>query len=96
MSQDEELQRVWRGVVEKLPSAIRIGIMNTKASPTGRLRYVDMAIRLFDGPVGGPETDLDIKNAREAGIMLRDAIPDLEKIRDGHRSERLRRRLTPI
>ena len=51
-----------------------------------------MALRLFNGPIGRPETELDVINAREAAIMLRKILPELEKIRTWHGSERLRRK----
>jgi hypothetical protein len=89
---EDELQKTWRGLVEKLPTAIRDGILDPKTSANHRLKYVEMALRLFNGPIGRPETELEIINAREAAIMLRKILPELEKIRTGHGSERLRRK----
>jgi hypothetical protein len=42
--------------------------------------------------VGGTATDLDRKNAREAADILREVVPQLEKIRNGHSSARLRQK----
>lgn len=89
---EDELQKAWRGLIEKLPTAIQHGISDPKTSATSRLKYVEMAIRLFFGPIGRPETEIDSKNAREAATMLRKVVPELEKIRREHRSERLRRK----
>jgi hypothetical protein len=62
---EDELQRTWRVLVEKLPAAIRDGILDPKTSATDRLKYVEMALRLFNGPIVRSETELDIINARE-------------------------------
>jgi hypothetical protein len=42
--------------------------------------------------VGGTATDLDRENAREAADILREVVPQLEKIRNGHSSARLRQK----
>src|ERR1700756_4247486 len=89
---EDELQKASRGVVEKLPVTIREDMLDPMTSATNRLKYVDMAFQLFNGPVGRLATDLDTKNAREAAVMLREVVPELERIRDGHRSEKLRRK----
>jgi hypothetical protein len=54
-----------------LKTAIQHSIFDPKTSATNRLKYVEMAIRLFFGPIGRPETEIDSKNAREAATMLR-------------------------
>jgi hypothetical protein len=90
MSFEDEFQKTWWGLIEKLPTAVQHGIFDPKTSATNRLKYVEMAIRLFYGPIGRPETESDSKNARDAATMLRKVVPELEKIRREHRSERLR------
>ena len=89
---EDELQKVWRGLIEKLPTAIEHSIFDPNTSAINRLKYVEMAIRLFYRPIGRPETEIDSKNARDAATMLRRVVPELEKIRSEHRSERLRRK----
>jgi hypothetical protein len=89
---EDELQKAWRGLIEKLPTAIQHGLSDPKTSATNRLKYVEMAVRLFFGPIGRPETAIDSKNAREAATMLRNVVPELEKIRREHPSQRLQRK----
>jgi chlorite dismutase len=42
--------------------------------------------------LGRTATDLDRTNAREAADILREVVPQLEKIRNGHSSARLRQK----
>jgi hypothetical protein len=56
------------------------------------LKWIELAFRLVHDPVGRAPTEIDNKNAREAAQIMREAVPLLEKILDGHHSERLRRK----
>src|SRR5260370_9889946 len=69
---------------------IEYGGLDPKASATKRLKWVELAIRIFQGPTGRPITDDDAENKRKAAEILKAAVPELEKIRDEHRSARLR------
>jgi hypothetical protein len=74
----------------ELPPIIQSVLSNPKTSPSGKLQWVKLAIRIFRGPRGRPVTDGDAANKRQAAEMLKAAVPALEKIRDEHPSVRLR------
>ena len=77
--------------VAKLPAIIQSVLSNPKTSPSGRLQWVKLAIRIFRGPSGRTVTDGDAANKHKAAEILKAAVPALEKIRDEHPSARLRR-----
>jgi hypothetical protein len=87
---DVECFKLLRGSLEAMPVVIRCSLLKPEASATDRLKWTERAFRLVHGPAGRAATDLDRENAREAADILREVIPQLEKIRDGHSSERLR------
>jgi hypothetical protein len=89
---DEELRKFLHESLEKMPDIIRSGLLKPETSATNRLKWTGLAAGLLGDPVGRPVTDLDRKNAREAAAILREAVPELEKIRDEHSSERLRKK----
>ena len=76
--------------VAELPAIIQSVLSNSETSPSGRLLWVGLAIRIFRGPSGGAATHGDAANKHKAAEMLKAAVPALEKIRDEHPSERLR------
>ena len=88
----EEYQRFLRTSMEKMPDIIRSAIFKPKTSATKRLQWTQMAVRLVHDPEGRAPTDLDRKNARECADILRQVVPYLQEIRDGHKSERLRKK----
>jgi hypothetical protein len=90
MSDDREVQKVLRDAIAAMPATIESALSNPKANATDMLKWVGLAIRIFQGPTGRPITDNDLENKREAAKVLRAAVPSLEKIRDGHESVRLR------
>jgi hypothetical protein len=87
---DEECLKLLRGSLKAMPVVIRCSLLKPKASASDRLNWTGLAFRLVHGPVGRTATDQDRKDAREAADILREVIPQLEKIRDGHSSARLR------
>ncbi len=87
---DEEREAV-RDALEVIPTAIKKGLLNSN-SATNKLNWADLAMRLIRDPVGRPVSDIDIENKRKAAEILRAAVPELEKIRDQHKSERLRKK----
>src|ERR1700736_2987832 len=91
MSDDYEVQKILREALAKMPVTIESGLSDPKASATSKLKWVELALRVFRGPVGRPATDLDIENKNKVAHTLREAVPALEKIREEHRSERLRK-----
>ena len=76
---DEEIRKVLREPLKAMPGIIRCGLFKPGASASYRLGWTGLAIKL-----------LNEFATPEVSIILREAIPDLEKIRDEHRSERLR------
>ena len=66
-----------------MPATIQSALSNPKTSD--RLNWVRPAIRIFQGPGG------DAENKNKAAEILKAAVPALEKIRDEHQSERLRK-----
>jgi hypothetical protein len=90
MSDDQRVQKILRGAIAEMPSTIQSALSNPKTSPSDRLKWVTLAIRVFQGPSGRPITDDDTENKRKAAEILKAAVPDLEEIRDEHRSASLR------
>jgi hypothetical protein len=76
--------------VAELPAMIQSVLSNPKTSPSGKLQWVNLAIRIFRGPNGRAITDGDAANKRKAAEILKAAVPALEKIRDEHQSAHLR------
>ena len=89
---DEGCLKFLRGSLEAMPVVIRCSLLKPKASASDRLKWTGLAFRLVHGPVGRTATDLDRENAREAADILREVVPQLEKIRNGHSSARLRQK----
>ena len=90
MSDDHEVQKLLREALAGMPVTIESGLSDPKASATSRLNWAKLAMRLLQDPIGRPVTDVDIENKRKAVQMLKAAVPALEKIRNEHRSARLR------
>ena len=91
MSDDHEVQKILREALAEMPVTIESGLLDPKASATSKLKWAELALRVFRGPEGRPATDLDLENKRKVARTLREAVPVLEKIREEHRSERLRK-----
>jgi hypothetical protein len=87
---DEECLKFLRGSLQAMPVVIRCSLLKPKASASDRLKWTGLAFRLVHGPLGRTATDLDRTNAREAADILKEVVPQLEKIRNGHSSARLR------
>jgi hypothetical protein len=87
---DEECLKFLRGSLQAMPVVIRCSLLKPKASASDRLKWTGLAFRLVHGPLGRTVTDLDRTNALEAADILREVVPQLEKIRNGHSSARLR------
>jgi hypothetical protein len=90
MSDDHEVQKLLREALAAMPVTIESGLLDPKASATSRLNWAKLATRLLQDPIGRPVTDIDSENKRKAAQILKAAVPALEKIREEHRSERLR------
>ncbi len=90
MSDYPEVQKILREALAGMLAAIESGLLDPKASATSKLKWVELALRVFRGPVGRPASDLDLDNKRKVERILKEAVPALEKIREEHRSERLR------
>jgi hypothetical protein len=90
MSDDQEVQKTIRDAIAEMPSTIQSVLSNPKTSPSDRLKWVKLAIRVFQGPSGRPNTPDDAENKQKAAEVLKAVVPDLEKIRDEHQSARLR------
>jgi|ERR1700704_3534051 hypothetical protein len=71
----------------ELPPIIQSVLSNPKTSPSGRLLWVGLAIRIFRG---GAATYGDAANKQKAAEILKAAVPALEEFRDEHPSARLR------
>ena len=76
---DEEVRKVLREPLKAMPGIIRSGLFKPGASASYRLGWTGLAIKLLNGFA-----------IPEVSVILREAIPELEKIRNEHRSERLR------
>src|ERR1700692_2198947 len=91
MSDDAHaVQKLLRDAHAGMPVTIESGLSDPKPSATSKLKWVEIALRVFRGPVGRPATALELENKRKVTRTLREAVPALEKICDEHRSERLR------
>ena len=91
MSDHQEVQKILRAALAGMPVTIESGLSGPKPSATNKLRWVKLALRVFRGPVGLPATDLDLENKRKDARTLREAVPALQRIRDEHTSECLRK-----
>jgi len=92
MSDGQEVQKILRAALAGMPVAIESGLSDPKAtSATSKLRWVKLALRVFRGPVGRPAPDLDLENKKKDARTLTEAVPALQKIRDEHTSEGLRK-----
>jgi hypothetical protein len=89
---NEECLKLLRGSLEAMPVVIRCSLLKPKASASDTLKWTGLAFRLVHGPLRRTATDLDRTNAREAADILREVVPQLEKIRNGHSSARLRQK----
>jgi hypothetical protein len=65
--------------IAELPAVIQSVLSNPKTSPSGRLQWVKLAIRIFQGPSGRPINDGDAANKQKAAEILKAAVPGLEK-----------------
>jgi hypothetical protein len=83
MSDEHELPKVLREALAGMPALIESGLSSPRTNAIDRIRWVGLAIRVFQGP--------DVENKRKAAQILKAAVPALENIRDEHQSERLRR-----
>lgn len=89
MSEDPTQKAILDSAAE-LPPIIQSVLSNPKTSPSGRLLWVGLAIRIFRGPSGGAATYGDAANKHKAAEILKAAVPALETIRDEHHSAPLR------
>ena len=81
MSDDQKLPKVLREVLAGMPAMIESGLSSPRTNAIDRLRWVGLAIRVFQGP--------DVEDKRKAAQILKAARPALMKIRDENQSERL-------
>ncbi len=86
MSEDPTQKAILDSAAE-LPPIIQSVLSNPKTSPSGRLQWVGLAIRIFRGRAA---TYDDAANKQKAAEILKAAVPALEKIRDEHHSAHLR------
>jgi hypothetical protein len=92
--EQEEVQKLLRDALVDMPGIIESALSAPKVSATNTLRWVEIATRFLEDPVGRAVTDIDVENRRKAAKILKSAVPALEKIRDEHRSERLSKTAT--
>jgi hypothetical protein len=85
MSDDQEVRKI-RAAIAGMPATIESGLSSPRTNAIDRLRWVGLAIRIFQGP--------DVDNKSKAAQILKAAVPALEKIRDEHQSDRLRKAAT--
>ena len=90
MADDREVQKLLREALAAMPVTIESGALDPKASATNRLEWVELAIKVFQGPGDRATTDADLQNERKAAQILKAVVPALEKIRNQHHSERIR------
>jgi hypothetical protein len=90
MSEYDEARKILREVLGKIPARVESEILNPKVRATDKLKWVGLAIGLFQGPSGRQFSDVDIDNQRKAAQILKDAVPVLKKIQEKHQLERLR------
>jgi hypothetical protein len=86
----DQVQKILLESLDRMPEIIRSALLKPKMSTTSRLKWTGMAIRLLYDPVGA--TDIDRNNKREAANILREVVPELQKIRERNSSQRLRRK----
>ena len=67
MPDDHEVQKIIRDAIAGMPTTIQSALSNPKTSATDRLRWVGLAIKIFQGPIGRPITDVDIENKTGGG-----------------------------
>jgi len=90
---EDDIRRMLLESLEMMPLVIRSGLLEKKSqNATSALGWTERAVRLHRGPIGRPLNDTDRQNAVEAGQILKQAIPLLEKVHNEHKSERLRRK----
>jgi len=87
----DQVQNILLESLDQVPEIIRSALLKPKMSTTSRLKWTGMAIRLLYDPVGRAVNDIDRNNKPEAANILRDVVPELQKIRERNSSERLRR-----
>ena len=87
----DQVQKILLESFDQMPEIIRSALLKPKMSTTSRLKWTGMAIRLLNDPVDRAVNDIDRKNKREAADILREVVPELQKIRERNSSERLRR-----
>src|SRR3974390_144916 len=78
----DQVQKILLESLDQMPEIIRSALLKPKMSTTSRLKWAGMAIRLLYDPVGRAVNDIDRKNKREAANILREVVPDLQKIRE--------------
>jgi hypothetical protein len=88
----DQVQKILLESLDQMPEIIRSALLMPKMSTTSRLKWAGMAIRLLYDPVDRAVNDVDRKNKREAANILREVVPELQKIRERNSSERLRRK----
>jgi hypothetical protein len=87
----DQVQKILLESLE-MPETIRSALLKPKMSTTSRLKWTGMAIRFLYDPVGRAVNDIDRNNKREAANILREVVPELQKIRERNSSQRLRRK----
>jgi len=90
MSNADEARKILMGALKDIPARVEAGILNPKVSATNKLKWVELALRLLQGPSGRPFGAVDIENQRKAAEILKSAVPVLKKIQKEHSSERTR------
>ena len=88
----DQVQNILLESLDQVPEIIRSALLKPKMSTASRLKWAAMAIRLLYDPVGRAMNDVDHKNKREAANILREVVPELQKIRERNSSARLRRK----
>jgi hypothetical protein len=88
----DQVQKILLESLDQMPEIIRSALLMPKMSTTSRLKWAGMAIRLLYDPVDRAVNDIDRTNKREAANILREVVPELQKIRERNSSERLRRK----
>jgi hypothetical protein len=88
----DQVQKILLESLDQMPEIIRSALLMPKMSTTSRLKWAGMAIRLLYDPVDRAVNDIDRMNKREAANILREVVPELQKIRERNSSERLRRK----
>jgi hypothetical protein len=81
------MQKAFLDGAAELPAVIQSVLSNPKTSPGGKLQWVKLAIRIFQGPSAPTEGDAATK--QKAAEILKAAVPALENIRDENQSAHL-------